>query len=661
SGNGQSSSFTPIANNTVVYGYWTDKNSKIGAVDLSSGKIYSLASLDLKIKKATIMAPASLIFINKTDDKDHGREVASYNFVTKATTSLFQADQDFGIDDYVISPGKRYITDWEIQNPVNADGLIGGRSRVYTIDLQNPSQKNLIYDEAIQDGVAMHYPIGVTDSGEVFLDGFIANVQAGWANGMSYSNLSGTQKQNISSMTAGTYSTQPTVSQDGKYLAFAGYDGAQGTGISAEGFRQEILNPDTIEILDTVAKQRKKLAGLSNANRYPSVLWDKSSSNIIFSIVSKDVNQNGFYLYDLGNSSYKRIGQTQAVSDGDIVLSTISGSKLLTGKQDTSGSAIGNLGEKYSSVLGSISVYDSSANKTIPLNIGSPLIQYIGLLPSNYFSNSFAIGDLTGSSSKIENKQLQLETFALKPTLAPQREKQQSKPITKPGKCQKGPDCTNTCTDLAKQQCTSLGLKNDANGNVAWYKCYNKTFDALLVSGTCYDSPLYLYGKTGTKVDVRINTKITKPLPYSEGSYSIALGNNGQFSIGGKDYPSIGFSYVPAIKMPNIDYGRIVRSENVKEIIAEFGQKLGLNEREITDLKNSINGFSTPYVMVSFFDDETSKKILPISFGPVPDVYRNIVFYFRQLESPINVREPKFDNIPERKGFTAIEISHIIY
>ena len=81
---------------------------------------------------------------------------------------------------------------------------------------------------------------------------------------------------------------------------------------------------------------------------------------------------------------------------------------------------------------------------------------------------------------------------------------------------------------------------------------------------------------------------------------------------------------------------------------------------EIKDLTVSIDQFHSPYVFVSFFDDETSKVILPISFDPVPDVYRNIVFYLRPLDNPIASNPPRFEKIPQRKGFTAIEVSSII-
>lgn len=656
---GKTSSLPPSSNNTIVYGYWTDKGSQIGAMDLSSGEFYNLATLDLKVKKATVLSSDSVAFINKTDDSDHGREIASYNFLTKTTATLFSANDGFGIDDYVISPNKRFIASWEIQKPSGQTNLLGGRSRVYTIDLQNLAQKNLIYDENISENIPIHYPISISDSGEVLLDGFIANATAGWANGMTYSDISGLQKQDIPSMRNGTYSTQPVSSADGKYLAFAGYDGSLGAGtqLDESGFRIAYVNPNTIEILNTVTKERKKLAGLPNTDRY-AVYWDKDSSNIIFTITSKDINKNGYYLYDLTSESYKKI----EIGQDEMVVSSLSDTLYLTGKTGQSSSSIGNLGPKYSSGYGTLSVFDSVSKKTTSLNIGIPFMQYVGNLPSGYFDSSSSLLGVAVEEETQKNN-LQLQTFAFKPSLAPVRQEQQSKPAQESknkAPCSlPGPECPTTCNDLAHQQCRALLGPLNVNNNIAWHACYRKTFAALMHSGTCYDSPLYLYGKEGTKVDIKVGTKITKPIPYSTGDYSVVLKEKGEFMIGKNKYSSINFNYAPAIDMPVMTYGRVVKAEKVNSTLEEYGKKLGLNSQEISDLRNSVR-FSSPYVWVSFYSDEISKNILPISFSPEPDVYRNIVFYFKTLDAPMSVPEPKFDPVHERKGFTAVEVSHTI-
>ena len=39
---------------------------------------------------------------------------------------------------------------------------------------------------------------------------------------------------------------------------------------------------------------------------------------------------------------------------------------------------------------------------------------------------------------------------------------------------------------------------------------------------------------------------------------------------------------------------------------------------------------------------------------------RNIIFYFKKLDYSMSIQEPKFDSIPSRKGFTAVEWGGVI-
>jgi len=208
-GNQNPSAFIPLANKTVVYGYWTDKNSFIEAVDLQSGSIYSLATLDLNIKKVIPISPDSIIFINKIDAMDYGKEISIFYYASKVISPIISAAEGYGIDDYVISPNKKYLATWEISVPENSQGLIGGASRVYTVDLINPQRKNLIYDEPIGRGLFIHYPLAILDNGELYLDKFEPNNGAGWANGVSVSDFLGSvsSKKDISLMSAGTFAT----------------------------------------------------------------------------------------------------------------------------------------------------------------------------------------------------------------------------------------------------------------------------------------------------------------------------------------------------------------------------------------------------------------------------------------------------------------------
>ncbi len=646
--------FTSLASKTLVYGYWTDKNSFIEATDLRSGKIYSLATLDLAVKKVIPISPGSIIFINKTDTRDYGKEISIFDFASKTSSPIVPAADGYGIDDYVVSPNKKYLATWEISVPENSQGLIGGSSRVYTIDLNNPQRKNLIHDELITTGSSMHYPLAITNTGELFMDRFEPNNQAGWGNGVSVSDFLGISKVEISSMSAGSLASQPVLSPDGNKLVFAGYDGSNGSGdisvLEKEGFKQDVLNPNTIDVFDILSKQRTKLSGIPNTNRYPSVSWDPSSNKIIYFALSKNQNQDGFYLYDPVNSSTQKLRDETEASQ-DFVLSTLESGKILTGVNNTSVSTVGNLGEKYSQSLNEIAIYDASSKERKPINIGKNIIQYISLLPSSYFSDALVTGNLGASSDENVNR-LQLKTIVFKTELGPKRIIQQSE---------------MRCRDLASQQCNSMLGTNFIPGqfktsNSEYNVCMKSQFKIARTDGACMDSPLYLYGKPGAYIKINIDTQIYgSNAPHKSGYYEGFLTGDGGLKIENQSFSNISFDYTPFLRrLPRLNYGKSVKSDEVAKTLEEYGEKLGLNSVEIKDLISSVGKQSSPYVFVSFFNDETSKIILPISFDPMPDLYRNIVFYLRPLEAPLSIKEPQFEKVLQRKGLTAIEVSFII-
>ena len=95
-----------------------------------------------------------------------------------------------------------------------------------------------------------------------------------------------------------------------------------------------------------------------------------------------------------------------------------------------------------------------------------------------------------------------------------------------------------------------------------------------------------------------------------------------------------------------------------------YAKNLGLNNKETADLiKFTKNKIDSPFVFVSFFDQQKSEQILPIDFSPRPKSYLNIVFYFKKLYQSPNYTPilPTFPKAFERdKNFTAVEISEIV-
>lgn len=662
---------TPLAPKTIVYGTWTQSNSQIKSIDLSDGKYQILASLPVNIKKVTVASPDTLIYINQTDDKDHGKEIAVYSLSQNKNTVSVQAASEFGIDDYVVSPNKNYLATWELAFAPGSAMPRGGRSRVYTVNLANPSVKNLIYDEEATDN-PVHYPRAILDNGKVFLDTYLANDPNGgaggaYAYGMSVSNFEGNDKQDLDKVKNGTYGTQPSLSADGTKLAFAGYDGALGPGDAVKnGYRQALLTPNTVDTLDVNTLERTKLANLQNANTYSSVRWDKATGNLLLSIIGKDSNNNGLHKYTLATGTLEKINTKK----GYKFITTLSPEKTLRGTTEDSDSALANLGEGYQPIFRQFILQDSQTSQEVALPLPDPLMQYIGFVPSGYFidnlSSAQGVEDVVGNPAKnkffldlysSQNQQkdnLQLYTFLLKSDLAPKRlEQQNGEPPSKDGKPR--------CRALAAEQCKEKGLKP---GTKEFDDCEDELKDVYKDQNACYDSPLYLYGTQGQKVKVNLNTYVYNTDPIYQNGYDVTLLKDGKMLVNGTQTDSIKYDYTPGIKKitPPL-YGTVTTLGQLSNVLNSYANSLGLNQKETQDLISFAQGkVTSPYVFVSFFNQEKSEEILPLSFSPKPDNYLNIVFYFKQYDTnpaytPV---APVFTNPLNRTGFTAVEISGIV-
>lgn len=637
-----------IASNTIVYGSWTTDESHIFARDLSTGEEGLLAKLPSNIKKVSVLSPDTLIYINNTDVRDYGYEVVAYSVSKGNPTVLFQASEGFGIDDYVLSPNKQFISLWEVQVNPDSGVLANGKSRVYTGQVSQPNIKNLIYDEVSQN-TPVHYPVAILDNGTVFMDRFLPNSGAGWAYGMSMSDFSGTQKTEITSMANGTYGTQPVISPDGSFFAFAGYDGSKGSGtVEKSGFRQAMLTPNTIELLDTQTLTREAFPNVSESDIYSDIKWDESGQNIQVKVISEPSSKSGNYTYSVFSRTPEKILETE-----EAVTSVLSDDLVLVSTEADDVSPLGNLGNMYEAAITNLSVKNPRTGKSIPLSLTPQVTQMIDTVPSNFFPNLNPI-------QPTAKENLQLETFVIKPTLEPQREVQQSS------------RSTERCRDLATAQCNEkLGTsfepppnrnhyKSEANTNNAEFsQCY--TSQDKENRGKCSDSPLYLYGPAETKITVKVHTPIfNSSAQYNNGYHATLLGD-GKFKIGEKTHASVDFDYTPALRriIPP-QQGTVVPVSKLEETLRVYSKNLGLNQKETFDLvqygKTEVSG---PFVFVSFFDHETSHALLPMTFEPKPDTYRNIVFYFRNVTAPYSVAPPSFDKI-KRGELTVIEISGMV-
>lgn len=466
----------------IIYGTWTSQTSVIRAIDTNISQTTTIATLPLTIKKVSILSNNLLLYIDQTDSNDYGQRLSIYNIQQDQIVTTIPADAGFGINDYVLSPNKRYLALWEVKLSSDTQTLQGGESRVYSIDLNQPSTENLLYDETATPMIPIHYPRAILNDGTVFTDQMIPNDPnggAGWAYGMSVVNFDNTNKQDILTMTNGTYGSQPTLSSDGKYLLFAGYDGLNGNGMTVKnGYRQAILTPDTVELLDTKTYQRYKLPNLPDTNTYSDVQWDTETGNIILSILSPDTKQMGIYSYDIGKLKLTQITIPSANGTQYGYISQLPDDKTLIGIQSTDSSNLGNLGPTYSYAYTQMGTLNDNGHVT-PLLTADPFMQYITIVPQDYFknvlgANTTALDVSQQPTQNQTNNSPQLDTFFLKANLASTRLRIESTPIG---------SSSLTCQDLDATRCSAVGFTLQSN-QYAVCTAVEKTND--ITSNACY-------------------------------------------------------------------------------------------------------------------------------------------------------------------------------
>ncbi len=660
---------TSLAPQTLIYGTWTQSNSLVKAIDLSNGKYQTIAALPVDIKKITVASPDTLIYINRTNEitnqVDQGKEISIYSLTQNKVTATLQAEPGFAIDDYVVSPNKKYLATWELAFAPGSSIPRGGRSRVYAVNLANPSVKNLIYDEEASD-IPVHYPSAIVDNGRVFSDTFLSNSGPGYSYGMSVANLDGTGKQDLDQMKNGTYGTQPALSPDGTKLAFAGYDGSDGATLTKSGFRKAILAPNTVETLDVNSLTRQKLANLPNTNIYVNVRWDRETGNLLLGTTI------GLHKYNLATSTLKKINTQK----GSMFIATLSPDKTLKGAIEASESCLANLGAGYQSCFRQFTVQDSTTSQETSLPLPDPLMQLIEFASPNYFSSNVSSAQANVNPEDVsikkpyfidlfstknnEKENLQLYTFLLKSDLAPKRQGQQSDPIP-PTVTGTPSDNLPRCRDLAAQQCKSQGL---TPGSDEFDDCEDNLKDVYKDQDACDDSPLYLYGAEGQKVKVNVNTYVYNSQPGYDNGYEATLLKDGKMLVNGTTTDSIKYNFTPGIKKINPpSYGKVTTRKELSSVLTDYSQKIGLNQKETEDLRSfAEKRITSPYVFVSFFNQKKSEEILPLSFSPKPDNYLNIVFYFKQYGTNPSFTPiaPVFSTPLNRSGFTAVEISELV-
>lgn len=673
-----------VAPQTFVYGTWAGENAIVRAFDLRSGELTTLATLTNRIKKVTVIDSDHLLYIYNTNSQDHGTALALYSITDGVSGMVYSASQGFGIDDYVISPDRKRVAVWEVKFAPGSTRLSGGASRVYTASLDNPKEKNLIYDEVQSGTTPVHYPRAITNTGEVYMDQFLPNTVFGWAYGMSKSNFEGTEKEDIDDMQNGSYASQPAFSPDGRYLLFTAYTTPR-TGMTVENRPTVLAGANTLTLYDLQSGEISNLENIPTNNSYLDASWDNGSGEIIYwALGGPDSNSTGMYKYSRSSKKASKLPLNDI--DTEYAVTTLQNGKVLIGVNDADLSAVGNLGNVYSPPFNSLYVVDPNGSDTTNLPLQDNLIQYINIFPAAYFSgegefsvqaknnknrnnrnnnknnknetnsggdaNTGSGGDFASECEGFDN--LQLCPFYFKAQLEQKREEQQTLPACYDGLI--GPECE-------RRGFKKTGEKNDL---IAYRACIRTLVRPYRQAGLCGGSPLYLYGTAGQHVNVKVGTGVHAATPsYNDKTgYSITLQPEGKMEVNGGVFERISYDYDTGIKriVPPAK-GVVVAKSQVAKALESYAEQLGLNKKETADLvAYGQEKVVSPYVFISYFDQKKSEKILPLSFSPAPDNYLNVVFYFRLLSGkpPFSVEPLPIPTPVSRDGFTAVEVSAIV-
>ncbi|OGG08819.1 hypothetical protein A2154_01110 [Candidatus Gottesmanbacteria bacterium RBG_16_43_7] len=171
---------------------------------------------------------------------------------------------------------------------------------------------------------------------------------------------------------------------------------------------------------------------------------------------------------------------------------------------------------------------------------------------------------------------------------------------------------------------------------------------------------IYLYPQTTQKVSITFGqtVNLSNFVPeYRNGWNVIAYPTGKMLNISdNRTYPYLfweGWSLI----FPIQSRGFVVKQGEVASFLKKILPKLGLNEKEKEDfMKAWLPYFSdSSYYFITFLDQSDIDKIAPLNISPTPDTIIRVLMDIKPLETPIEVKEQRLLEVPQRRGFTVVE------
>lgn len=634
---GQQGFVTSDARASSIYAVRTAREVSLGQINIDGTNNVIVTKLPTDIRSINFLNNKEIIYIAgvRSGPGEFGRGTKvvrsklTGSSVTTETVYSVDTTDDWLIDFLAVSPDKSYIAIWEIKSPPGVVDHSQYAARTSVVKLSDKSKKVITEQPVTVND--KYKPLFFDYANRLYVDGVQQNPYNFYL-GIKRFSVTGEDLGTV--LTDGEFNTWPKVSADGKYIAYTSFDSSVSHIPAGDlpSTRVSSINPNQVMLMNLTTGEKKLVADSKDLANYDShLVWSPDNSGFAFTkhkiasfVRLGDRDPVGLYAYSMVSGKVSEVLKTKDVADAKKLLAT--------GYESTTNSIIfgaagdpGNLSPNISApTYGSLGRAKDHSVSTL---ITGSVYDYIATLPKDR-NAKFAI-DLDERVLAANVKQLKLDTFAL-PTPPPPRI----------------PDPSIAPGHNPRSECTTQ-----------WQQKGYPSYEA------CEACPLYLYTETPTNVSIKIKNAqvVWSDVPYTDAFYVTAHPDGTLLTMGGDKKRSIAYDY-KTMQVPAPRFGIVVAYDKLNSALTTYAQNLGLNGQETADFVTFWMQRlpSRPYYFISHYDQADVVKKLQLEIMPKPDTLLQTIMYFKPLDVPQPALPPIFPEVPERKGFVAVDFSGFI-
>ena len=178
---------------------------------------------------------------------------------------------------------------------------------------------------------------------------------------------------------------------------------------------------------------------------------------------------------------------------------------------------------------------------------------------------------------------------------------------------------------------------------------------------------IYLYPEEELKVNVKLSpagrlTETDPPYDPKTGWEVLAFPNGILKPISNRQFPTSSFPYLyyeaDLEKIFVKPEGFVVKGGDLVGFFEEVLPKVGLNQWETADFIQywmKRLDVKKPYYFIHFLSKEQIEELEPLELSIEPDIEIRMRVYLKPLDKPIEVKEQRLPELPERQGFVLVE------